>query len=183
MDNYHLSKCCVTTEFCIQLHTLFQVDMIFTNQYLEPGCIVIYKKLSCSSNCYLGPTQSGKSSYLQKILLRRNCIFNPPPRTVIVYYSQWQKSYEILKQNNAVDHFIQVSQVRPAELLFQFYAHPYFQGAPSQDSFLEMVGDGDKSSICIFDDIGYDLSDSGLDMTKVFNVWSHHRNCRCVMFL
>ena len=48
--------------------------------------------------CYIaGPTSSGKTVLLQKILLNKNILFDKIPNRIVFCYKIWQPAYEIFK--------------------------------------------------------------------------------------
>lgn len=46
-----------------------------------------------------GPTQSGKTTLLENILLKMNTIANPAISKIIYCYARWQDKYDVLSKN------------------------------------------------------------------------------------
>ena len=62
----------------------------------------------CPFNCIIaGPTGSGKSNLLKKILKYRNILCDVKFEKVILFYSMWQPLYDEMKEIKCVDDFIE----------------------------------------------------------------------------
>ena len=115
-----------------------------------------------ATHMVVGATGTGKSHYVANILKRRNVLFNPEPTTIIMFYSQWQESYAVLKDGGYVDHFA--------------------EGLPNQDTFNNLITNA-KSSLVIFDDLFGEFEKSNFDLDKLITVQSHHLNCSTLLIL
>jgi hypothetical protein len=100
-----------------------------------------------------GPTKSGKTTLLSKILKNSNKgLICPPPQRIIYCYSVWQKAFEEMRKNCN-------------ECLIEFK-----EGLPDIADF-----NPNQNSILILDDL---MTQAGKDekVLKLFTVDSHHLN-------
>ena len=104
-----------------------------------------------------GPSMSGKSSIVFKLLRNRQYMFKTkvPIRRVLYFYNQWQTPFDELLKNGVVDEFI--SQQPSNDLI---------------TTKLEMYKDN-GGSIIIIDDKMQQLTK---DISNLFTVLSHHLN-------
>ena len=108
-----------------------------------------------STHLVVGATGSGKTQYIKQLLERRKTIFNPAPRKIIMFFAQWQTSYESMKQSGAIDEF--------------------YLGLPDQTTFNNLIVG--ESTIVLFDDLFHAFGQNTLDINLLFKVQSHHENC------
>ena len=110
-----------------------------------------------------GPTKSGKTTLLSKILLNSDRgLVRPPPHRIVYCYSAWQDAFEE----------IQMSRASPTNLNFPSNAATleFRQGLPDLTDF-----DSKKNNILILDDL---MTEAGKDanVLKIFTIDSHHNN-------
>ena len=97
-----------------------------------------------------GPTQSGKTSLVKKILTYNTVMINIAPKKIYYYYSTWQNSFKkILLDNPSV--------------IFKI-------GLPDLDEF-----DPNIPNLIILDDLMKECEDDQA-IQKLFTVDSHHKN-------
>ena len=112
-----------------------------------------------------GPTQSGKTTILQKIINESdNGLLEPPPNCIVYCYSRWQKAFEEIKMSRAGPaHFNISSSAQKAIVTFN-------EGLPDMNSF-----DPTKRTLLILDDL---MSQCGKDsrILDIFTTDSHHQN-------
>ena len=102
-----------------------------------------------------GPTSSGKTSLIFKILQSKHLLFDKAPQTVYLFYSQKQKIYEDMYAKNIVNHLI--------------------EGSLPFEDIKEMVSKHKSDPSCLIFDDG--LSGISQDITRIFYELSHHSNC------
>ena len=120
-------------------------------------------RLKSSFNLMLvGPTRSGKTSWVKNLLTLGEHIFTDPPIKVFMFYKMMQDMYTEMKENNLVHELIDVSKQMP-----------------TLDDIKEMVDPyTDKGgSMIIFDDC---MSDINSDFENLFCNLSHHMNCSII---
>jgi hypothetical protein len=110
-----------------------------------------------------GPTRSGKTTLLTKILhYSDKGLVRPPTHRIVYCYSTWQKAFEE----------IQMSRASPAHLNLSSNAATieFRQGLPDLTDF-----DPKRNNILILDDL---MTEAGKDANclKIFTVDSHHLN-------
>jgi len=102
----------------------------------------------------IGPTSSGKSCWMNRLLTRAQIMIEPPPERIIWCYKRWQPLFSEMQSriNNIV----------------------FVQGIPEQlndDSFI----DTRYPSLIVIDDLMRDAANSK-DVCELFVEGSHHRN-------
>lgn len=132
----------------IRAHADLLVKMIFDSiQWAAPSCTII-----------AGPSNSGKTSLLTKILIHKNQLFTTQNLKTILFYNQEQEIYKSWSDSGFINH----SQ----------------QGIPSLSEFQDTTkfyseGNG---AIIIFDDLGSEISNNLHFFEHIFVVLSHHLN-------
>ena len=118
----------------------------------------MFLKLECpAAHLLAGPSQSGKTSAVLKIIKHRDLVFKVPPQKIVYAYGAWQPSFDKLK-----------SEVE------------FHSGLPTKESVCKWTSSG-KHSLLIMDDVMEQACQSQ-DTQAVFSVYSHHRNVS-VIFL
>lgn len=120
-------------------------------------------RLKSSFNLMLvGPTRSGKTSWVKNLLTIGEHIFTDPPIKVFMFYKMMQDMYIEMKESNLIHELIDVSKQMP-----------------TLDDIKEMVDPyTDKGgSMIIFDDC---MSDINNDFENLFCNLSHHMNCSII---
>ena len=106
-----------------------------------------------SSILVVGPSNSGKTTFLSKLLLENKDVFEVPPRKIVYCYGSWQPLFE-----------------RP-----QFKAIHFHEGVPTEDDLHRWFTNSkeSKGGVLVMDDL---MSDGGDDKTvlKIFTQHSHH---------
>lgn len=108
---------------------------------------------SPSSILVVGPSNSGKTTFLSKLLLENQDVFEVPPRKIVYCYGSWQPLFE--RQDFKGIHF--------------------HEGVPTEDDLQRWFTKESKGSVLVMDDL---MSDGGDDKTvlKIFTQHSHHMN-------
>ena len=108
-----------------------------------------------------GASGSGKTRKIVKLLKFRDIMLDKTTKKVYFFYSEWQDSYDILRQLKLV--------------------HTFHKEVPSQDELIFMISDNDIESynskphkLLIFDDLVSEIQDDL--MAKLFTVFGHHKN-------
>ena len=98
-----------------------------------------------------GPSGSGKSELVQK-LLKENTLFDPPPKKVVYCYDRWQPRFDRMK--------------RQSNVLF-------YKGLPPEGALVKWFK-ADQHGILVLDDL---MEESGNDkrVMDLFTKDSHHR--------
>jgi hypothetical protein len=120
-------------------------------------------RLKSSFNLMLvGPTRSGKTSWVKNLLTLGDQIFTDPPVKVFLFYKMMQDMYGEMKESKLIHELVDVSKQMP-----------------TLDDIKEMVDPyTDKGgSMIIFDDC---MSDINTDFENLFCNLSHHMNCSII---
>lgn len=102
-----------------------------------------------------GPTQSGKTNFIQRLLKFKTILFSPIPEKIIYCYSDWQPLFdEIIKTNNNIE---------------------FHQGIKNIDEINSSI-----NNLIIFDDL---LNECEKDesILNLFTVHSHHKNISVII--
>ena len=82
------------------------------------------------SNFYIcGPSQSGKTEFVKKLIEHKELMFDIPPQQIVWCYKEWQTAYSQLQEREKIK---------------------FFRGIPDQDE--DLVTDTGKN-ICLFSTI------------------------------
>ena len=88
-----------------------------------------------------GPTQSGKTTLVKKMIRFKNDMFDRPPKHIVYCYgSEWQKTFDDMKRNDKV-HFISGIPEKGISTLFPEHLRP---GLIILDDLMNVVKDSDK---------------------------------------
>ena len=101
-----------------------------------------------------GPSQSGKTTLTKRILENAAGMFSIPPKKIIYCFSEYQKTFDVIKQN-------------VTDIIF-------FQGLPTREHIEEWT-EGTDHTLLICDDLMMPLSQSQ-EAVHLFSVLSHHRS-------
>lgn len=102
-----------------------------------------------------GATKSGKTTFIQKLLLNADKMFSKPVEEIIVVYMTWQPSYEILEA--------------------EFQSKIKFRNdIPSKAELLEITKNDDSQRILLIDDMQSAINNS--DLADIVCVLASHRN-------
>ena len=110
-----------------------------------------------------GPTSSGKSCWMNKLLTHAKTMINPPPERIIWCYKRWQPLFSEMQQT--IKNIVFVHGI-PEDL--------------NDDSFI----DTRYPSLIVIDDLMRDATNSK-DVCELFVEGSHHRNISvaCIMHM
>lgn len=108
---------------------------------------VFYHPFTCT---IAGPTQSGKTWLLKKILVFNALLFDRPPEKIIYCYSTWQTGYETF------------SDISPSV--------EFNKGLPDIDNL-----NPNERNLVILDDLMKECEEDST-VQKLFTIDSHHRN-------
>lgn len=107
---------------------------------------------SACGHLFAGPTQSGKSSTIFKIIKDKDHLFKDPPKKIIYAYGAWQPAFDNLRDD------------------VEFY-----EGLPSKEDIYNWTPDLNSHTLLILDDIIHQATESW-DIMSLFTVHCHHRN-------
>lgn len=111
-------------------------------------------KFTCPTTiCLSGVTQSGKTTWLKKLLKYRHVLLDPPPKKIMYCYGVWQPAFQDMKYVS------------------------FHRDLPSEDEVREFA-DG-SHTVVILDDL-MDAVVKSEDMQKLFTRGSHHLNITLV---
>jgi hypothetical protein len=115
-----------------------------------------------SSFCFIGPSSSGKTSLVMKILRNAAALFESPEcrNNIIYFYKVWQPLYSQAKADNVVKTWI--SELPTIALVREHTEYYKNKGG----------------SICVFDDYGTQIN---REIVEIFQIWSHHTNSVIMM--
>ena len=116
-------------------------------QWSAPSCTII-----------AGPSNSGKTSLLTKILIHKNQLFTSQNLKTILFFNQEQEIYKSWSDSGFINH----SQ----------------QGIPSISDFQDITNfySEGNGAVIIFDDLGGEISNNLHFFEHIFVVLSHHLN-------
>lgn len=129
---------------------------IVLNNLFHNLIIIMSADITLQNPCNIilaGPSGSGKTHKILNILRQRKFIFSDNPQHVILFYSVWQKIYDVMLNELLVDEFIEEMP---------------------DDKQIKNLLTKHKSSCLIFDDLAQNINSS---IEKLFTVNSHHYNC------
>ena len=132
-------------------------DIAVKNWYEKESLL---KFVSPCSLCLIGMSNSGKTTYLTKMLKQAEGVFTEPPKRVIVCYNIFQ------------DLFRRMAETVPN---ISFY-----QGLPDRATIEEWAAKTGGHLMLVFDDLYHELiqSKAVCDLTIML---SHHLNISCIM--
>lgn len=109
-----------------------------------------------------GPSNSGKTLFITKLLLNANDMFTIKPKFILFYYKEWQENYDKIKQIDGCKvTFIKHAPQSVELVLDELKQYPL-----------------SSPKICILDDMLAHLSSY---LEELFTVVSHHNNCSMVL--
>ena len=116
-------------------------------QWATPSCTII-----------AGPSNSGKTTLLTKILIHKNQLFTSQNLKTILFFNQEQEIYKSWNDSGLINH----SQ----------------RGIPSISDFKDLANfySEGKGAIIIFDDLGNEISNNLDFFENIFVILSHHLN-------
>lgn len=113
-----------------------------------------------------GPSSSGKTSILDKIVRRSDKLFKgSSDKKIILFYNSDQRIYNRWQEDGLIAH--------------------KQKGVPSLSSFLELVNIycEKQGCIAIFDDLGSDIKSNIAFFRELFQIHSHHSNISVFLVL
>jgi hypothetical protein len=107
-----------------------------------------------------GPTQSGKTTIIQKIIGQAwGGLVRAPPTSIVYCYSQWQDAYDEIKIGRA-----------QGPSYFNVPAITFNEGLPDIDAI-----DTNQNTLIILDDLMHEAGKSE-KILNIFTTDSHHKN-------
>ena len=97
-----------------------------------------------------GPSNSGKTTFVKNLLVRRNVLYDKPPRKVFWFYKVYQHTYDDMLRLNIV--------------------HEFIEGMCTMDWLEANLNDEDNCTI-VMDDMAMEATE---DTAKIFSVGAHH---------
>jgi energy-coupling factor transporter ATP-binding protein EcfA2 len=139
-----------------------------------------------------GPTQSGKSTLVCKLINRRNELFYPPVERVIWCYGQQPPPAAAAASASSQDSIHGgPPRAAPAETLLELDGNnsnsdglEYVQGLPDIDNYTDVVNDQSAPPhvLVVLDDLMNESSKS-TDILDMFTRKNHHQNISCILIL
>jgi hypothetical protein len=112
--------------------------------------------ISPTTMAVLGPTQSGKTTFVSRLIEHADKMFVPPPVKIYYAYGAWQSLFETMKDKVT-----------------------FHEGVPSKSLMDEWSADGDPILV-VMDDL-MDQIVSNREVLHYVTVMSHHRNITLIM--
>lgn len=103
----------------------------------------------------VGPSKSGKSEFIKRLILESDKIFSPPPSRIIYCYSVWTDGYDELEDRVE-----------------------FRKDIPTNRELMEWWEENRKETLLIMDDLMHVINE---DMSKLFCITSHHAHVSCVL--
>ena len=117
-----------------------------------------------SNMMVVGPTSSGKTQWLKKLVQNISIIFSTKPECLLLFYKEWQPSYDDIQRQ-----MIKNSNKNKAFLKFSSIPNT----VEEMKELLDMLPKN-TPKIVIFDDY---LDEVGTVLKHFFTVLTHHYNC------
>lgn len=105
-----------------------------------------------------GPTCSGKTVFIRKLLKHRDLCFDRTPERIVYLYTHWQEEYDLMKQDNPQMDF-----------------RRDFQEVLGNESFFNKQ----QVNLLILDDLASSVADSK-EASNLFTRGVHHKNINCI---
>ena len=113
-----------------------------------------------SNICLYGATQSGKTSFVMRLIEHCDVMFTETPRRIMYCYGAWQKAYDLLKErDNIIMH----------------------EGVPSRATIEEFSFDK-APTVLVLDDLLADIVNNA-EVQHYVTVMSHHNNMAIIMLM
>ncbi len=106
-----------------------------------------------------GPTNSGKTFWVQRLLQNADKMFDRVPKSVLYCYSVYQPTYEMMKAKS------------PMPIQFS-------EGVPNQKQFDAM--DDDEFHVVVLDDLMERIVNSK-EMSELFSIYCHHKHFSAIL--
>ena len=120
-----------------------------------------------SNTLIVGPTSSGKTTWLKHLVLGRHEYFATPPETMLLFYKEPQKAYEYMEDD----------MNRDKRSNSRFPSFRKFKSIPNSIEELKDILESyprKMPKLVVFDDY---LDDVGQILKHFFTVLTHHYNC------
>ena len=111
----------------------------------------------------VGPTSSGKTSWLKRLVENRQLMFSEEPQYMMLFYKEWQNAYEDMEQK--------INQGRDENRFLKFDSMP--TTVEEIKDILEMLPK-EAPKLVVFDDY---LDEVGPVLKHFFTVLTHHYYC------
>ena len=112
-----------------------------------------------SNICLYGATQSGKTTFVLRLLQNSDVMFTEVPQRVLFCYGAWQRSYDQLNNDNITMH----------------------EGVPTRTTIDEFTYDKNPT-LLIMDDLLADIVNNN-EVHHYVTVMSHHNNMGIIMLM
>ena len=120
-----------------------------------------------SNMLIVGPTSSGKTTWLQNLIKNKKDYFDTPPETMLLFYKEHQKAYDFME-----DFMRKNATKKELFPVFKKYKTPPQNVEELKDIFHTYPKKIPK--IVVFDDY---LDEIGPALKHLFTVLTHHYNC------
>ena len=110
----------------------------------------------------VGPSQSGKSTFIHRILMEADGMFEENTDRILFCYQEWQPTYDIMEKS--VPHLT------------------LNKGMPSREFLETFTRRDEKHSIVVLDDLQMSVMNSD-DMQYLITVLIHHHNTSAILLL
>ena len=111
----------------------------------------------------VGPTSSGKTTWLKRLVENRQIMFSEVPKYMILFYKEWQNAYEDMERK--------MNQHQDEKRFFKFASIP--TNVEEIKDKLEMLPKK-APKLVVFDDY---LDEVGSVLKHFFTVLTHHYHC------
>ena len=116
-------------------------------------------RLNSPSTMFIsGCSQSGKTTFLKRLIKNANQMYDSSVSKVMIAYSAWQPAFDRIENEVQEDKAI----------LFH-------EGLPTEESFNDWVGTEYDHKLIVIDDLSEEAASSQL-ICKLFTTLSHHKN-------
>ena len=111
----------------------------------------------------VGPTSSGKTSWMRKLIENKDIMFSPEPQCMLLFYKESQSAYDEMERRMNAD--------QKEKSFFKYSSMP--ESVEEMKDILEVVPK-QLPKIVVFDDY---LDEVGHVLKHFFTVLTHHYNC------